>query len=333
MFIRKVLLLLVTLLLFSIQTLYGKDKDIQIEIPSVSSSLLTEKPITIGDPIDVALIVYHNKKDEAVYPTDADIFQPFKLKDMVKTQKRIKQKSFRTMIIYSFTIYQTGKFTLPPFEVRIGEKVLKTGTMDIAVLSVLPRDQANPTLKDVVPPYRARIRPLMVAIMVLSVLTAATAVYVVQKLLRRLKKPEPEVITAVETIDPYEYSLKELRELKKAHEGNTAETKQVYSKLSFVLRFFIGNLLKMNAPQMTTREIGRHMKKKQFYSVPSPQVMNLLNKSDMVKFAKEKPSKQKVGTDIEDSIDIIEKAHATDLKANGSESQLTRTGTPTGSQT
>jgi hypothetical protein len=285
------------------------DEESIVVIPSVSSSLLTVKPITIGDPIDVALTIYHNKNSEITYPEETDSFLPFTLRKMITKQKKIKGKSYKTTVFYTITLFQTGKFMLHPIQVTVGDTILKTEAIEISILSVIPKNEKNPDLKDIVPPYPARVKPLTVAIILLSIIGAAAASYILFRIFKTKKSKKREFTFAETSVDPFQYSITELNILKTAYENDEKNEKQAYSGVSFILKFFLGNVLKINALQMTTGEFRRHVKRSPKAPIPSVRVMNIIKTSDMVKFAKEKLTSEKVTKDILDSISIIEEVH------------------------
>lgn len=286
-----------------------KEEQPEFKIPSISCSILTEQPITIGGPIDIALIVYHEKGDDVIFPEEDKLFLPFTLKNTLMKTRRVKGNIFKTMVIYTVTIFQIGNFKLNPFEVKIRDKVLKTEPLDISILSVLPKNDETPTLKDILPPYSARMRPFMYIIIPLSLIGAAVLFYFIYRILLRRKGEELELIHAEKPIDPFKYSIRELIKLKKALIENLSDTKSTYSIMSWVLRFFIGAVLNFSAPQMTTNEIKRYIRRRNETQVPLPRVINILKRSDMVKFAKERPQKPQIKNDIDESIDIIEEVH------------------------
>lgn len=301
-------ILLFLVLLISVSGCRNKEK-LEFHVPSISRSILTESPITIGDPIDVALIIYHHKSDRIVFPENEESFSPFTLKDMIVKKRRLKSNVYKTMIIYTITLFDTGDFKLKPFEVIAGEEVLETDLLDISILSVLPKNEENPDLKDIVPPYRPKIRPITVIIICSAFIGSVAVMYFTWKFFSQKKDEELKPVSTESQIDPYEYSIKELQSLKSDLKDQLEDTKTIYSKMSFVLRFFTGRMLNFAALQMTTNQIKKYIRRKGENHFPLPRLITILKSSDMVKFAKEKPQGERVKYDIDESIDIIDVAH------------------------
>jgi hypothetical protein len=360
--LRRILIPAALLILFTLPGVpgCGRHKGLELTVPSVSRTLLTDKPITVGDPIDVALIIYHEKNSEVTYPKSPESFLPFTLRETLAKQKKIKGGISRTMVVYTFTIFRTGSYRLEPLEVAVGGTSLKTEPLQINVLSVLPQDDVNPPLMDIVSPYRARVRTMTVIFIAGAIAGAGALILFLMRFLRLKRRVKAESIQAESEVDPYLYSIRELEILKRESAANTADIKEAYSKLSFVLRFFIGRVLGLNALQMTTREIGRRLKRAQaphaaelpagiaaeegaaampgdaprrpwsWSSRASPRVMDLLKRSDMVKFAKEKPGQQNLGADIDEAQRIVEEVNRSRRGADGMEAAETSTGTSMG---
>ena len=356
--LRRILRPAVLLILLTLLGVPGcsRHKGLELTVPSISRTLLTDKPITVGDPIDVALIIYHEKNSEVTYPKGPERFLPFTLRETFAKRKKIKGGISRTMVVYTFTIFRTGSYRLEPLEVAVGGTSLKTEPLQINVLSVLPQDDANPPLMDIVSPYRARARTMTVIFIAVAIACAAALILFLMRFLRLKRRVKAESIQAESEVDPYLYSIRELEILKRESAANTADIKEAYSKLSFVLRFFIGKVLGLNALQMTTREIGRRLKRAQVphatelpagiaaaegAAVPSgdaplrpwrlsprasPRVLDLLKRSDMVKFAKEKPGPHNLGADIDEAQRIVEEVNRSMRGADGMEAAGTSMG-------
>jgi hypothetical protein len=287
----------------------GRSKQPELSVPSVSVSLHSEGPFTIADPIDVALNIYHRKKDRVGYPETGDDLVPFVLVQSTAKTSRVKADLFKTMIIYTVRIYDTGEFSFGPIRVTVDDRALSTEKLPVSILSVIPKNDPNPEMKDIVGPYRPRMKRIMFLIIPLTIIGAAAAAFALRRLLQKKPGSELQIIAGQSTIDPYDLSIAELSGLKKEYGRNGGEVKLVYSKLSIVLRYFVGNVLEFNALMMTTGEIRRYLSKNGTALVPTRRLMSILKRSDLVKFAKEKPNRDRIEGDISESIEIVRKMH------------------------
>jgi hypothetical protein len=280
---------------------------VDFEVPTVSVSILNDGPLTIGDPIDVALTIISKKNSTLVFPEDGEHFSPFILKDYTTKKMKVGRSIHKTLVIYRLAIYNTGMFIFQPLSIKIGDNVHETQPLKVQILSILPKDVDELKPKDIIPPYRPRVRPYFIVIVTLSILLMSGMVYFAYRFLKKrvrktqmIKRPSVEKI-----IDPYQYSIEELEKVKQQFVKNAMSSKQVYTEISGILRYFIGRIFSINAPQMTTGEIRRALTKKLLNFLPSHRFTALLGRSDLVKFARENLERENVEQDIEESIGII----------------------------
>jgi hypothetical protein len=303
----------------------GRREELQLVVPSASRTLLTDRPLTVGDPIDVGLIVYHRRGQKPLYPKDESEFAPFTLRETSVKTKRLGGGVTRTLIIYTLTIFSTGTYRLEPSEVTVGDTILKTDPLEIRILSVLPQDAENPPLKDIVPPYNPRVRPLIVILIGGAVAAGAVLFHFLRRLLRDRRKVRRELAREETEVDPYLYTIQALESLKREHAERKAGVKEAYSRISSALRFFVGRIAGIDALRMTTSEIGRRIKRARANRedgvelpsarLPSARIIGVLRKSDLVKFAKVTPAPETVTEDIEETSRIVEEVHASIVRA------------------
>jgi hypothetical protein len=294
-------------------------------VPSVSRTLLTDRPLTVGDPIDVALIIYHGRDKKPLYPRDETAFAPFSLRETSVKAKRLRGGITRTMVIYTLTIFTTGTHKLEPAVVTVGDTVLKTGPLEIRILSVLPQDADDFPLKDIVPPYNPRVRPLFVLFIGTAVAVCAVLTHFIRRLLKNRRTVRQETAAAEPEADPYLATMEALESLKREHADRKTGVKEAYSRISAALRFFVGKIAGIDALRMTTSEIGRKIRRarasRESSAVPPPlrlpsdKIIGVLRKSDLVKFAKETPAAEAVTEDIEETSRIVEEVHASMARA------------------
>jgi hypothetical protein len=304
------MLLLMSLPLF-ISAGRGPRENIDYDIPSVSLTLLSEKPLTIGDPIDLALTVYHEKKEDLAYPKESSEFVPFMVREYSTKSRKVGSQTNRTIVLYTISVFQTGDVTLGPLTVTVGDETLDTEELTIQILSVLPADEAAPELMDIVPPYKARIKTLTVVIILCGIAAAAALFLIARKYLFHPRHIPKTIVESDAAFDPFEFSIRELETIRKEHAKDLADLKKVYSTISHSLKLFFGSLFTIDALEMTTSELKRQLKRsgsRRNRYVQRNRLINLLHRSDMVKFAKETPPNSTVEQDIDQSIHIIKEA-------------------------
>jgi len=299
-------------LLLTIAAGCGRREEAAAERPSVSGSILSEGQFTIGDPIDILFTVISDRESRVGYPEDEEQLFPFKIRGVTEKRTRVGKNTYRTLIIYSVAVFKTGPVTFPSLTLNVGESVLRTEPMEIHLLSVLPKEEDALRLKDVVAPYRPRTRRSTVAIVLGSLLAASGIGYLLYRIWMKMKGRKKAAETSeAEPPDPYRYSIDELERVKNGYMHAAMETKQVYSEISLILRSFMGSMLRCNAVRMTTGQLSRYLKRKKYRAAPYRRFLNILKRSDLVKFAKESLKNEKVRSDIDESIGIVQEVHST----------------------
>ena len=307
----KAIIILIVLLSLPILLSAGRRArgEVEYDIPSITLTLLSDRPVTIGDPVDLALSVFHKRGDTVQFPDQEQDLLPLMLRDFSVKKRKIGDGTVKTMVIYTISVFQTGEVSLEPLTVSVGSAELSTKPLTITVLSVLPADEENPELKDIVPPYRARIRTITVVLILLGISSAFAAFIVFKRFLIRPKQAPKTIVESETFFDPYGYSLGQLETIRKKHEQKKADSKIVYTTISQSLKIFFGSLLSIHALEMTTSEMKRYLKRTSTIHAQSNHLINILHRSDMVKFAREIPARKRVEQDIDQSISIIKEAH------------------------
>jgi hypothetical protein len=308
---RLPIYILVTVFLLLVNLSAGRREGdgIDYEIPSVTLTLLSDKPVTVGDPVDLAVTVYHRRGDTVLFPEREEDFAPLMLREFSSRKRNIGNGVVKTMALYKISAFQTGNVSLGPLTVTVAGEKLTTPPVTFSVLSVLPADEEDRELRDIVPPYRARLRTLSIILILLGAAAAFAAFVLLRRFFIRPRRAPKTIVQSEAVFDPYGYSLEQLESIRKAHEREVADSKRVYTTIAHSLKLFFGSLLSVQALEMTTSELKRYLKQHRTDYVQSNRLVSILHRSDLVKFAKEIPVRRKIDQDIDQSISIIKEAH------------------------
>ncbi len=208
---------------------------------------------------------------------------------------------------FEITFWDTGSLELPPYSVDIltssGDSVdfsMVTDPIFIEVISVLTDPQ--PGLKDIKPPVPIPIVipfRLIFKIIVLIVMVGMT-IWLWEKRVPPIREKETPYIPAR---PPFEIAMERLSKLKKNTFKTDKSIEKYYAELSFIVKEFIEYQYFVRAIEMTTEEIEMSGR---LIPVDVPlfvEVIEVLKRSDFVKFAKFRPSKDHCKKDLE----VIEK--------------------------
>ncbi len=192
---------------------------------------------------------------------------------------------------------KTGFYPIPPIQVRINDLTYESEAKLVAVLSTL----ANPLqeeIRDLKEGEEIRYTFLdwlmdYGYIIVLLLLLVVLIVFLVKQF-----NPKPKVEKEVAPVpevpqkSALEIAQEKIKSLRANESWKTNTTKEYYAELSYILREFIEGEHEINALELSTTEIIRELKSTGF----SREILNgstrLLNLTDLVKFAKQKPSNE-----------------------------------------
>jgi len=191
------------------------------------------------------------------------------------TEKIISQR-------FIITAWDSGSYYIPP--IQFSENSKTTGIL-LTVSNVILEEGAE--LKDIKQPMNApigwsEIWPWLIGIIVIALIIFILKKYVFTKKQNKIKIV-PKVIIPVDVI-----ALKELEKLEKEKIWQTGNIKKYHTELSEIIRRYTEMRFKFIALELTTDEIIENLKDK----IATEQIKNiklLLQRADLVKFAKSKP--------------------------------------------
>jgi hypothetical protein len=260
----------------------------------VNSAVDTSR-ITIGDRITYTLSIDHvdtmrvEKPGEGVNLGQFEI-KDYKIYDPVKAEGRILEK-----FEYVISVFDTGTFVIPPFPVAyfpedsLGDyKLIEAGAITINVESVIQDEERQ--LRDVKPPIDIPYDYFLLFSVLIAIILIGALVYVGYRFyLKRketgyfIKSPEPPR-------PAHEVALDALEELLKKNLISEGMIKEFYIEISEIIRRYIEGRYFIPALEETSREILKELDGQDISEEMLVKVKDVLELSDLVKFAKYKPS-------------------------------------------
>jgi len=260
----------------------------------VKSAVDTSR-ITIGDRITYTLSIDHidtmrvEKPGEGVHLGQFEI-KDYKIYDPVKEEGRILEK-----FEYVISVFDTGTFVIPPFPVAyfpedsLGDyKLIEASAITINVESVIQDEERQ--LKDVKPPIEIPYDYILLFSVLSSIVLIGILVYVGYRFyLKRketgyfIKSPEPPR-------PAHEVALEALEELQKKNLISDGLIKEFYIEISEIIRRYVEGRYFIPALEETSREILRELDGQGISEEMLVKAKDMLDLSDLVKFAKYKPS-------------------------------------------
>ncbi|MCK4755291.1 MAG: hypothetical protein KAS58_08655, partial [Calditrichia bacterium] len=259
------------------------------------NSVVDTSHITIGDRITYTLSIDHvdtmrvEKPGEGVHLGQFEI-KDYKIYDPVRQEGRILEK-----FEYVISVFDTGAFVIPPFPVAyfpndsLGDyKLIEASAITIYVESVIQDEERQ--LRDVKPPIDIPYDYFLLFSVISSIILIGALVYLGYRLYLK-RKETGYFIKAPEPPRPaHEVALESLEELLKKDLLSDGLIKEFYSDISEIIRRYIEGRYFIPALEETSREILIELNDQDISEEMLQKAKESLELSDLVKFAKYKPS-------------------------------------------
>lgn len=264
-------------------------------------NLTVDEPILqIGEPFTMTLSIVSQEKLEVTYEAHSSVFPA---KDGTRGTDEKREYELEILVPFSDTVYQDGLdyiwkgqyvltgwdssfVVIPPEEILIGDSLHFFPVQLIEISS--PETNSNQPIYDIdelfteVPPPTPKFIAFLKKNWGWIVLFATLLVV----LLLKYKKKKPEKVS-VENLK--EKILKQIDALE-ASETYRVDLKEYYFDLSLILRRFLSEHYQISILEKTTSELEHIFSQMNLDKTNRALILQLLMQSDMVKFAKSKPS-------------------------------------------
>jgi hypothetical protein len=265
--------------------------------------------ITIGDRLNYTLTIDHQEGIRIEQPGPGANLGQFEIKDYQIHDPAKKNGNIIQKFEYEISVFDTGKFVIPPFPVAFFKsdtsrnfQIIQSEPIEIFVESVLTAD--NRELRDIKPPQsipfnlkKWLIYGLITLFIIVS--TVATIYYI-----NRRKKGIP--LFRKEKIRPaHEIAMETLTELKNRWQYmlQKGEAKLLFTEISDILRKYLENRFFIKALEETTFEISQSLAEMEIGEKQQIMAIQVLEFADLVKFAKYIPDEG----ETENTFEMLEK--------------------------
>ena len=209
------------------------------------------------------------------------------------------------------TAFEPGNFQILPLEIRLGDSLYMTDTLNLLVETV-ELDTAK-AIYDIKPiygidyPLEEQAKDWIVTYWYWIVIPLLILAIILLYLYFKKRQPEKEIVYIEEVIPAHILALKALLELKDKEAWKTSEKKKYYSELTDTVRLYLENRFDIHAMEKTTREIITDLKLANISEDDKYYLRKILREADMVKFAKFNPSDDEAFAYLNKSIDFVER--------------------------
>ncbi|MBO6546523.1 MAG: hypothetical protein JJ932_13915 [Balneolaceae bacterium] len=276
-----------------------------------SSASASSDSLTVGEIFTISLKLQLDQPyDKIVFP-DSSAFPP--ILELLNTQQ-FRVTDFADSVLYRLQFFGNTDITLPPFRILLinarDTNAVFTNPIALYFKTVLPSEDAD--LKPLKPIFDISGFPWALAIILLALLLAAALAYYTWR-----KKADKEPVQEEVTFEPFVSPLTELETtltyLKQEYDlAATKDYKYFYTSLSDSIRAYFEELYNIPALESTSRELFRFL---DAFGVDHEMIKStrlVLNRSDMVKFAKYTPTLDDAWTCYQYAIDFLDRARLVD---------------------
>jgi hypothetical protein len=210
---------------------------------------------------------------------------------------------------YIVTAFEDSLYFVPSFPFVVDGDTVWSRSLSLKVLQPFELDPELNAIADIksnfsVPFYWGKIIRIVLLVLLIWVILAIV-LYIIVKYV--LKKPIFETEKVEPQIPPYIEAMNGLNKIKDEKAWQQARLKEYYTELTDVIRVYIGRVFEINAMEMTSEEVLetlRYMRREQ--KEVFEKLQSMLQVSDLVKFAKWKPTPDESEKSLKDAYIFVE---------------------------
>ena len=261
---------------------------------------------TLGDEIKLILQIEHPKNISVTPPALNVHLAPFEVKRIEPEPPRYTQDRTQETFGIILTVFQLGDLKVPPVSLRYTDSrgtggVAVSDPLSIKIVEVPKRVSDKDDIRPIKGPVSMDTRA--VRNLILGFLAAGLAIFLIVKIiLRRSKK----IIDPESLKPPHDRAMLELERLQQSGLLAAGNVKAYYSELADILRRYLERRFQVETFDKTTAEIARELKQKEFAAPVLEKIKQVLENSDLVKFAKLIPKRSLADESVAQLVQVVE---------------------------
>lgn len=255
---------------------------------------LDTNKILIGDHVKLELLLQRPAASKVTFPVLPDTLTKIEIlkRSKIDTVSSPDKSLITERQIITVTSFDTGHYPVPPFRFILGKDTSKFVETEALLLSVYaPKVDTTQAIKEIKGPmdvpfsFREALPYIGIGLLLVAILVCIW--YYIKQ---RRKKPAV-VEVKIPTRPAHEIAIEALDKLKEEKLWQTQNNgvKLYHSQLSDIVRIYIEDRYKIPAMELTTDEILNNFKRSSMPEELKSQLKQLLQLSDLVKFAKAQP--------------------------------------------
>ena len=308
----------VLLAAISVFLLYGTSRAQEV----VAEARVDSTDYLIGDWITVHIGITHPEAT-AIRGLAADSLDPFQVISRLPLERMSETTATTGLVV---AMYDSGTVILPPVSVLYSlpdDTTLQIAATNQLSLNVhrVPIDTAQ-AIKDVKPPLSISLTFAEIALMVGTVVALAGVIFLLYRYWKKRQRKKTGEVYVSPPRPTHVVALGELAILKEKKLWQQGRIKEYYSEVTEILRGYFENRYSIMALEQTTDEIMNDLRKHILASEVRKETEIVLQRADLVKFAKFQPGIPEHEELLNVAYDIVDKTILVETKPSKSVEQV-----------
>jgi hypothetical protein len=264
--------------------------------------------IVIGDQISLTYIILKEDNVKIKLPVfNQKLVDGIEIIGIPKIDSGNKGSLEQISLTLTITSFDTGIYYIPPQPLVLlnqgNSDTLKSKATYLIVSGVAI--DTTKTIRDIKAPERVslsfrEILPYLAIVILILIIGGAILIF-----FRKRKKEIQELIPDLPTEAAHITALRELDKIKAQKLWQQKQVKEYYTRITYVIRWYISKRFTILALEKTSDEILDHLKTLKLDQVNFHNLENLLNLADIVKFAKGEPDPNDNVIHLDNAFDFV----------------------------
>jgi hypothetical protein len=280
-----------------------------LQAQDVLLSVKTDKQnVSIGDWITLHLEVSGPKDLAVTWPSFHEALKDFEFVKQGEPKNVTNEQNSTFAVDVVVTKFDEGKYTIPALKIQYktskNSGTLQSNPISIGVTGV--KVDTSKDIKDIKPPLSLGISWQELLPYFLGAIAVILLIWAINYIRKKRKKGEKIYQPQVPSRPAHEVALEGLRKLEAEKLWQQGRIKEYHSRVSDIVRTYIEQTLSINAMEMTTDLILSASQIKALRQTNKNGLQDLLERADLVKFAKFQPLANEHEASMKNAVSFVE---------------------------
>ena len=268
--------------------------------------------VTVGDRITLSVTVEHDASARVVWPDSVDL-SPLEVVSATLREPRTAAGRTTSTADFSLAAFELGELEIPAFDVTVEQAdgstaTLRTDRFGVEVVSVGTDEGGD--IREIRGPVTIPVSVLRVGLIALLFMLLGAGANALLRRLRRRPDRDDGPSVGPPPRPAHEVALEALERLAASTMLERGQVKEYHIQLSDILRRYVEERFHVHALEMTTSEILVGLRRVGVEGSFADGLREVLDRCDMVKFAKVRPEPGLSRELVELARDLVESSAA-----------------------